>query len=95
MSSTLHLEAPDKTGAGSGDHKVVIFNNDHTPQQLVTAALMAATKCDRKEAEIEVWEAEHYGKAAVHYASRAECEEVAQVMKAIGVESLVSTEWAE
>lgn len=75
--------------------KVVIFNNDHTPYELVVAMLIHATGCDQEEAEIETWEAHHYGKTPVHFSSEEECQGVAIHMATIGVKAEVSREWEE
>ena len=77
----------------TGRYKVVIFDNPDTPQDDVYEILMRATGCDQQEAEIEIWEAETYGKAAVHFATRAECESAAWLISSIGVRTEVSPEW--
>ena len=46
----------------SGRWMTVIYNDDHTPMDLVVLTIMVATRCDAKEAEIETWEAHTYGK---------------------------------
>ncbi len=72
-----------------------IFNNDSTPYGDVIRILMEATNCDREEAHIETWEAHHYGKAAVHFANRDRCEEVARIIESIGVLTSVTLEWED
>lgn len=74
---------------------ITIFNDDYTPVDVVIAILMRATDCSLQEAQTEVWEAEHYGKAAVHFASKMECEKISRVIMSIGVVTEVSREWAE
>lgn len=71
----------------------VIFDNDHTPFDLVVVTLMAATGCDLQEAYIETWEAQAYGKAPVHFAAHGECRQAANVIEAIGVKTEVVPEW--
>lgn len=80
-------------GLGSGRWVVVIFNNDHTPRDLVVLALIRATACDHLEAEMETWEAEHYGRALVHFAPKEECVQAAEIIQSIGVKTEVSREW--
>jgi hypothetical protein len=72
---------------------VEIFNNDHTSVDVVITTLMVATRCDIKEAAMEVWEAEHYGKAPVHFAGEEECRTVADVISKAGIRAEVSREW--
>ncbi len=79
----------------SGRWMTLIYNNDHTPMDLVVLTIMVATKCDSKEAEIETWEAHHYGKAPIHFASEGECNEVAKVLQSIGVKTEVCLEWED
>lgn len=74
---------------------VVIFNNQTNTFDEVILALMRATGCDKAEAEIEAWEADHYGKAPVHFATKAECEQVASVISSIGVKTEVLPEWED
>jgi hypothetical protein len=57
--------------------------------------LIRATCCDVREAMTEVWEAENYGKAAVHFASQEECAAAAAVISSIGVKTEVAPEWAD
>lgn len=94
MSHTTFEPKVDDTGT-SGRYQTLIFNNDHTAMDLVLITVMAATECSVEEAEIETWEAHHFGKAAVHFASKAECERVAQVISAIGVKTAVEPEWQD
>lgn len=88
----LQPEIQDPT-LGSGRWMVVIFNNDHTPRDLVVMALIRATACDHAEAETETWEAEHYGRASVHFAPQEECVQAAEIIRSIGVETEVLPEW--
>ncbi len=70
-----------------------IFNNEENSMEEVIWILMRATDCDREEAEIEMWEAHTYGKAPVHFATKAECERAADVIATIGIETEVAPEW--
>ncbi len=79
----------------SGRWMTVIFNDDHTPMDLVVLTIMVATRCDTSEAEIETWEAHTYGKAPIHFASEAECNQVASVIRTIGVKTEVCLEWED
>ena len=72
---------------------VVIYDNDVTPVEVVIHTLMVATGCDLTEAQIETWEAQEFGKAPVHFATRDECEAAASVIQRIGVKAEVSPEW--
>ncbi len=79
----------------SGRWMTIIFNDDHTPMDLVVLTIMVATRCDATEAEIETWEAHTYGKAPIHFASEAECNQVASVIQTIGVKTEVCLEWED
>jgi ATP-dependent Clp protease adaptor protein ClpS len=61
----------------------------------VMEILMRATQCKADEAAIETWEAHHYGKAPVHFASRDECDSAALIISSIGVKTEVSREWKD
>ena len=94
MSQPAILPQIDGPGSGQGDRwKVTIYNDDYTDRDEVCRVLIRATGCDVQEAEIEVWEAEAYGKAAVHFAMREECESAAWIISRIGVKTEVSLEW--
>jgi ATP-dependent Clp protease adaptor protein ClpS len=54
---------------------------------------MRATQCDEEEAFIEMWEAHTFGKAAVHFAGREECDKAAVIIASIGVKAEVMKEW--
>ncbi len=88
---------PEVTGPGTDGSRwmVVIFNNDYNSMDEVIEVLMEATGCDVQEAYIETWEADHYGKASVHFAGRDECDRVAEIIAQIGVKTEVTKEWAE
>jgi ATP-dependent Clp protease adaptor protein ClpS len=74
-------------------YRVIIFNNDFNGVDEVVSILMHATKCDVEEAMIETWEAHHYGKANVHFASREICSDMAEIISSIGVATDVQPEW--
>lgn len=79
--------------AGSARHMTVIYNDDHTPYEAVVEVLVRATGCSRGEAEMETWEAHHYGKAPVHFGSQRDCQGAADVIGTIGVKAEVMPEW--
>ncbi|HWA83635.1 MAG TPA: ATP-dependent Clp protease adaptor ClpS [Fimbriimonadaceae bacterium] len=95
MSQTLAEPRIDGPGVGSGRWMVVIFNDDHTPYDMVILALVRATGCDLREAEMETWEAHHFGKAPVHFSSKEECDQAAAVISSIGVKTEVCPEWED
>lgn len=74
-------------------HKVIIFNNDVTPYDLVVQVLIDATGCSIDEAMIETWEAHHFGKAEVHFAGEPACLAVAEFIKTFGIRAEVAKEW--
>ncbi|MGV3615943.1 MAG: ATP-dependent Clp protease adaptor ClpS [Fimbriimonas sp.] len=94
--TVIEPEIGDSTSAkGGGRWMVVIYNNDTNDIDEVIDAVMRATGCDPEEAFIETWEAHHFGKAPVHFASKPECEDAASVISAIGVRTEVSPEWED
>lgn len=92
-SPSLLPEIQDPLAGGTSRWKVTIFDNSHNTPEEVLAVLIQATRCNREEAEIEIWEAEAYGKAAVHFAPREECVTVASMIEKIGVRTEVGPEW--
>jgi len=72
---------------------VVIYNNDTNSMDEVIEVLMLATRCEYDEAIIEMWEAHTFGKAAVHFASKSECEDAALIISSVGVKTEVAKEW--
>jgi len=94
MSTPSILPVVDQPGSTAAARwKVTIFNDDHILRDDVFDALIRATGCDAQEADIEIWEAEKYGKAPVHFANRAECESAAWIISRVGVKTEVSMEW--
>ena len=95
MSQTV-LE-PEVIDSGSTAERwmVIIFNDETTYVGRVIKTLMRATRCPQNEALMEVWEAEHYGKARVHFADREECEQAAAIIRSIGVKTEVCPEWQD
>ncbi len=95
MSETLLELQPSNPSTQLGRWMVVIFNNEYNSLDEVIEVLMMATGCNLDEAQIETWEAHHYGKAPVHFADRAECEDAAALISSIGVQTEVILEWPE
>lgn len=71
---------------------VVVFNNETNTYDEVMMILMIATHCDEEEAYIETWEVDHLGKSVVHSAGKEECEDVAQIIRQIGIKVEVIAE---
>ena len=88
---------PSQTDASAkeGRWMVVLFNDDFTPMDDVVEILMTATECSVNEAYTEMWEAHHFGKAPVHFASVEECHRVAAVIGSIGLKTEVAPEWID
>lgn len=95
MSSIVELPELQDSDLSTGRWKVTIFNNHVNTVEEVVDVLMKATRCDQEEAQIETWEAHHYGKSDVHFTSRRECELVAGIISSIGVKTEVSPEWPD
>jgi ATP-dependent Clp protease adaptor protein ClpS len=95
MSQVVEQRVPDVVGTSERRWMVVIFNNDHTPYDSVVRVLMLATNCDMREAYIETWEAHTFGRAAVHFADRAECLAAAAIINTVGVRTAVCPEWED
>lgn len=79
--------------ATGGRWMTVIFDDDVTPVDVVLRVLVAATGCDVHEASMEIWEAEAYGRAAVHFASETECRRAAEIISGAGIRVDVRPEW--
>jgi hypothetical protein len=94
MNQTLERQQIDEQ-IGLSRWMALVYNNDTTPYDLVVLTVIAATHCSVEEAEIEVWEARHYGKAPIHFATQEECDSVAEVIRGIGVKCEVLPEWKE
>jgi len=95
MSLTVEKPSATTSALDTGRWMTVIFNNEITPYDAVIAVLIRATGCDLREAATETWEAHNFGKAPVHFADQIECERVAQIISAIGVQTHVSPEWSD
>lgn len=95
MSQTIQLPEIQDSNTQSGGWMVVMYNNDHTMMDEVIEILMRATGCDMQEAYIEMWEAHTFGKCSVHFSSKTECEEAAEVIQSIGIKTEVTLEWPE
>lgn len=95
MSQTILEPEVQSPGTKSGRWMVVIFNNDHTSMDAVIEVLMRATGCDSQEAYMEMWEAHTFGRAPVHFAAKAECDDAATIISAVGVKTEVAPEWAD
>jgi ATP-dependent Clp protease adapter protein ClpS len=86
----IETDGPD---TGDGDHWIVtVFNNDYNTVDQVIAVLMLATKCSRREAEMETWEIHHLGKSVVHHGEEEECRKAGDTIAKIGIRVEVSTE---
>lgn len=95
MSQTIVLPDLSATPVKSAGYKVTMFNNETNSFDEVITILMIATDCSVDEAEIEAWEAHTYGQAHVHFSSKENCDEVAQIISSIGVATEVTLEWPE
>lgn len=51
----------------------------------VIEILILATACSFEEAEMETWEVHHLGKSVVHHGAQDECDDVADVIRQIGI----------
>ncbi len=95
MSQTVLEPEVVDSQTGSAGWMVVIYNNESNSMDEVLSILMTATSCTAEEAYIEMWEAHTFGKAAVHFSGRAECDRVAEIISSIGVKTEVVREWPE
>jgi ATP-dependent Clp protease adapter protein ClpS len=89
------IELPETTDGSTnatGHWVVVVFNNDYNTYDEVISILMIATGCSFDEAHMEAWEIDHLGKSVVHHGDKEECEDVASVVKQIGIRVEVSKE---
>lgn len=89
LNTTEVIEAPvetQETILNEDRWVVVVYNNDHNTYDEVIMILMIATHCTLEEAEIETWEVDHLGKSVVHVADQEECEDVARIIRQIGIQ---------
>lgn len=87
------LERPD-VGDTQGGHGwiVTVYDNDKNSFDEVIAILLLATACSIEEAEIETWEVHNLGRSVVHHGSQQVCEDVAGVIRQIGIRVTVTEE---
>ena len=93
--STETVQRPDLAGADSTELEswmVIVYNNETNTYDEVMFILMVATHCTVEEAEIETWEIDHLGKSNVHFADKEECEQVARIIRQIGIQVEVKSE---
>lgn len=96
MERTVLEPRPGGPEAGaSGRWMALIYNNDRNTLDEVIVTIVQATGCTVEEAATEAWEAHHFGKAPVHFATREECERVAAAIAVIGVRTEVTPEWRD
>ncbi len=89
MPETRTIDMPECMGTGTGDHVVVIFNNDHTPFEVVVHVLMLATACGLQEAYTKTMEAHLSGSSIVYAGPEEDCQATAGVIERAGVRTLV------
>jgi hypothetical protein len=70
--------------------EVRIIDNDHNTYEEVIQISMMALAMDRHEAFAVAWEVDHRGHCVVAYAPRPEAEEIADVIRLIGIEVRVN-----
>ncbi|RYG35846.1 hypothetical protein EON81_11500 [bacterium] len=94
MSAPGVLDRPDLDDGktGRGDHVVVVYDNDANTVDEVMDILILATECSVEEAEMETWEVDNLGKSVVHQADQERCEEVAEIIRTIGIKVEVRQE---
>ncbi len=69
----------------TGEHIVIVYNNDYNTFDEVIAILMKATGCSLQEASTETWEIHNLGKSVVHHGSAEECQRAAAIIRTIGI----------
>ncbi|MBM3494927.1 MAG: ATP-dependent Clp protease adaptor ClpS [Armatimonadetes bacterium] len=88
MNATVVIDPEIQTAdptIGTGEHIVVVYDNDHNTIDEVIDILMKATGCGVQEAAMETWEIHNLGKSIVHHGPASECERVASVIRTIGI----------
>lgn len=74
------IAGPQKSGDG---FRVILYNDDHTPIDVVVKQLIKATKCTLLKATKITLEAHHKGRAVCFRGAREKCHEVAGVLREI------------
>lgn len=80
----VEVQTDDPT-TGTGEHIVIVYDNDYNTFDEVIAILMKATGCSLQEATMETWEIHNLGKSVVHHGSQSECERAARIIATIGI----------
>lgn len=80
---TFEEELGTTGGSGTGDFRVILYNDDWHSQDEVVTQLQKATKCDEHTAIAIMLEAHFRGRARCYQGSRAECHRVARVLREI------------
>ncbi len=84
---TATLERPvrieDETGKTSGEYRVILYDDDHTPVDAVIEQLIKATKCSLLKATKITREVEAKGRGICFRGARDKCRQVALVLREI------------
>ena len=87
------LNRPDLDDTRGGHGWIVtVYDNDTNTVEQVVSILLIATGCSLEEAEIETWEIHHLGRSVVHHGSQKVCEDVAEIVRQIGIRVTVTEE---
>jgi ATP-dependent Clp protease adaptor protein ClpS len=79
----LVIPAPaEPTSSGSG-HRVVLYNDDHTPFDAVIEQIVKATQCTLEKASQVAHEAHFKGRAICYRGAREKCHQVTRVLREI------------
>ena len=87
----IHSNPPEDGSPESSElFEVRIIDNDHNTYEEVIQITMLALDIDRDQAFTVAWEVDHRGHCVVAHAARPEAEQVADVIRMIGIEVQVN-----
>lgn len=77
------VENTDDGDQNKDGYRVLIYNDDHTPIDLVVKQIVKATACSTLKATKITLEAHHKGRAVCYRGSKGKCQQVARVLREI------------
>jgi len=89
----VKLEIPQDDESGPEEHELYeirIINNDYNTYQEVIVVSMVALGVNEAQAFAIAWEVDHYGSCVVAHGSYRAAQEVASVIRTIGIEVQVN-----
>jgi ATP-dependent Clp protease adapter protein ClpS len=80
----------DESAEAEAQYEVRIIDNDYNTYQEVIQIAMQALDISEEQAFVVAWEVDHLGSCVVAHAPKAEAEEIANLIRTIGIEVQVN-----